>query len=193
MHDLGIPSGAPVVALVGHMRPGKGHEVAVRAWPAVLEDSPDARLLLVGDGPLEDDVRRLARELGVEGRVVFAGARDDVQDLLPGVSLVLLPTRSEALPTALLEAAACGIATVATDVGGVPEVVVDGETGWLVQRPVPDLIAAAVRAALGDADELRRRGEAARARAERCFDSATWADELHARYAAAAASRRVAR
>jgi glycosyltransferase involved in cell wall biosynthesis len=184
--ELGIPSGAPVIALVGHMRPGKGHEVAVRAWPEVLAGYPDARLVLIGDGPLEQDLRRLAREEGVDSRVVFAGARDDVQDLLPGATLALLPTQMEALPTALLEAAASGIATVATDVGGVPEVVVDGETGWLVARPDQDLIAGAVLKALGDPVELRRRGAAARARAERCFTSAAWADELYARYAAVA-------
>ena len=130
--DLGIPSGVPVVALVGHMRIGKGQDVAVRAWPEVLATQPDARLLLVGNGPLEAELRQSARDLGVESRVVFAGARDDVQEILPRATLVVLPTRMEALPTALMEAAAAGIPSVATDVGGVPEVVVDGETGWLV-------------------------------------------------------------
>ena len=81
--ELGIPSGVPVAALVGHMRIGKGQDVAVRAWPEVLAAEPDARLLLVGNGPLEDDLRRLARDLGVESRVVFAGVRDDVQEILP--------------------------------------------------------------------------------------------------------------
>jgi glycosyltransferase involved in cell wall biosynthesis len=187
--ELGIPSGAPVVALVGHMRPGKGHEVAVRAWPEVLAGHPDARLLLIGDGPLEHSLHELARALEVDSRVVFAGARDDVQELLPGATLALLPTRTEALPTALLEAAASGIATVATDVGGVPEVVVDGETGWLVARPDQELIADAVGKALGDPAELQRRGAAARARAERFFGSAAWADALYARYASVTAGR----
>jgi glycosyltransferase involved in cell wall biosynthesis len=189
--DLGIPSGVPVAALVGHMRIGKGQDVAVRAWPEVLAAEPDARLLLVGNGPLEDDLRRLARELGVEARVVFAGARDDVQEILPRVSLVVLPTRMEALPTALIEAAASGIPSVATDVGGVPEVVVDGETGWLVEGPTPQGFAAALRTALGDPAERRRRGAAARARAERIFGAAAWAERLAECYSAVAGGRTV--
>jgi glycosyltransferase involved in cell wall biosynthesis len=78
-------------------------------------------------------------------------------------------------------------------VGGVPEVVVDRETGWLVPQPEPDQIAAAVTRALTDPVELRRRGQAARARAERCFGSAAWADELAARYAAVARPGQAAR
>jgi glycosyltransferase involved in cell wall biosynthesis len=98
----------------------------------------------------------------------------------------------EALPTALLEAAAAGVATVATNVGGVPEVVVDGETGWLVDAPDPRLFAAALTTALGDPAELRRRAVRARARAEAVFSSQVWADELHERYAAVAGGRTVA-
>lgn len=185
--ELGVPAGAPVVAVVGHMRIGKGQDVAVRAWPEVVAEHPEARLLLIGNGPLEDEYRDLARSLGVADRVVFAGARDDVAAILPRTTLVALPTRMEALPTALLEAAASGVASVATDVGGVPEVVVDGETGWLVPAPEPGLFAAALRDALRDPARLRARGAAARRRAEECFGSAAWADRLAARYAAVAA------
>ncbi len=193
--ELGIPAGVPVVSVVGHMRTGKGQEVAVRAWPEVVAEHPEARLLLIGNGPLEDELRDLTRSLGVADRVVFAGARDDVAAILPRSTLVALPTRMEALPTALLEAAAAGVASVATDVGGVPEVVVDGETGWLVPAPAPGLLpdpglfATALRDALRDPARLRARGAAARRRAEECFGSAEWADRLAARYAAVAAGR----
>lgn len=184
--SLGIPAGAPVVALVGHMRIGKGQDVAVRAWPEVVSAVPDAHLLLIGDGPLEEGLRRTARELGVESRVVFAGARDDVHEILPRTTLVVLPTRMEALPTALLEAAASGVASVATDVGGVPEVVVDGESGWLVDQPDPQSFATALGRALGDDAERRRRGAAARRRAEELFGSSAWAERLAELYAVVA-------
>jgi len=189
--ELGIPAGAPVAAVVGHMRPGKGQEIAVRAWPEVVASHPEARLLLIGNGPLESELMALSRELGVGDRVVFAGARDDVQQLMPHVTLAVLPTFMEALPTVLMEASACGVATVATNVGGVPEVVADGETGWLVDAPEPALFAAALVDALADDDERRRRGQAARARAEKFFDASSWVRELRTRYAAAAAGRTV--
>jgi glycosyltransferase involved in cell wall biosynthesis len=114
--------------------------------------------------------------------VVFAGSRGDVEELLPRTDLVVLPTRSEALPTVLMEAAASGVASVATAVGGVPEVVVDGETGWLVDEAAPAPFAAALCAALSDPAEIRRRGRAARMRAESHFSSAAWADRLTACY-----------
>ncbi|MBB3083608.1 glycosyltransferase [Geodermatophilus sabuli] len=189
--EFGIPAGVPVAALVGHMRPGKGQEEAVRAWPDVVSACPDARLLLIGNGPLEERLRGLARDLGVASHVVFAGARDDVQELLPRVTVVVQPTHSEALPTALLEASACGVPAVATAVGGVPEVVVDGETGWLFASPAPDLVAASVKEALGDPVERERRGAAARARVEAVFSSADWAEALATRYAAVAGGRAV--
>lgn len=185
--DLGIPADVPVATLVGHMRPGKGQEVAVQAWPQVLSAEPDARLVLVGSGPHEQSLRALTRDLGVEGRVVFAGARDDVEALLPPSTVVVLPTRMEALPTALVEAAASGVPSVATAVGGVPEVVVDGETGWLVTAPRAELFASALREALADPVASAQRGAAARRRAEAVFDSSRWVQRLLAEYRRAVA------
>ncbi|SET54944.1 glycosyltransferase [Geodermatophilus poikilotrophus] len=193
--ELGVPAGVPVVTVVGHMRIGKGQDVAVRAWPQVLAEHPEARLLLIGNGPREEELRALARDLGVASRVVFAGARDDVARILRCTTLVALPTRMEALPTVLLEAAASGVPSVATDVGGVPEVVVDGETGWLVPAPAPGVLpdpgsfATALRDALRDPARLRARGAAARRRAEERFGSRQWAERLTDRYAAVAAGR----
>ena len=160
------------------MRPGKGHEVAIRAWPKVLLGAPDARLLLIGDGPLEQQLRDLTDRLGIADRVVFAGARDDVAAVLRHSSLVVLPTRSEALPTVLMEAAASGVASVATAVGGVPEVIVEGETGWLVATDTADAFADALTVALVDRAETGRRGRTARAHAEQQFGSAAWAQRL---------------
>lgn len=180
--EINVPQGVPVVTLVGHMRPGKGQEVAVRAWPAVLSHVPDARLLLVGDGPQEPALRALVQELRLDGRIVFAGARQDVDALLPASTLVVLPTRMEALPTVLLEASASGVPSVATAVGGVPEVVVDGETGWLVPQPSAELFAATLSRALTDPAALHARGAAARQRAEQLFDARDWAARLAAEY-----------
>lgn len=178
--DLGGPwSGGPVVAVVAALRPGKGHEQALRVWPQVRAAVPDARLLLVGAGPLELRLRAVAAELGLcETAVVFAGLRTDVPDLLRGVDVVLLPSESEALPTTLVEAAAAGRPAVATRVGGVSEVVVDDVTGVLV--PPSDLAALreAVIGLLIDPARRERMGAAARDRAETTFDAAVWVQRL---------------
>jgi len=189
--ELGLPPDAPVVTVVGHMRYGKGHDVAVEAWPRVLDEFPDARLLLVGDGPNLAGLRRRTGELGITGRVVFAGPRGDMPGVLHASDLVLLPTRIEALPTVLLEAAACGVPAVATRVGGVPEVVDDGVTGLLFPAPEPGHASEAVRNALrlrrDDPTAFATMGKAARARATSEFDARVWTGRLATAYRTAIA------
>lgn len=188
---LSLPPKAAIVCMVGHMRPGKGQHVAIEAWPAVLRSAPEARLVLVGSGPNEDHLRRQVNRLGLADRVIFTGIRDDVHLLLRSSTLAVLPTRMEALPTVLIEAAASGVASVATAVGGVPEVVLDGKTGWLVAAPRADLFARALREALSDPLEVTRRGAAARHRAELHFGARMWATHLRDRYQTACRRRRV--
>jgi glycosyltransferase involved in cell wall biosynthesis len=182
---LGVPSGAPVVSIVGALRGRKGHAVALRAWPAVLRAFPDAHLLIVGDGPENESLRSLARELDIDHRVVFAGTRTDVASLIRASSLLLLPSQHEALPTTLIEAAACGRAVIATDVDGVPEVVIDGETGLLVPVDDADALAGALLVLLGDEDRRRAMGVRARRYAEERFDVHRWAERLGDVYAEA--------
>ena len=191
--EFSVPSGAPVVTMVGALRARKGQDVAVRAWPEVLRDFPDARLLLVGDGIEREALQARARELGVIERVIFAGTRTDVSRLLRASTLVVLPSEHEALPTTLIEAAACGRPVVASDVDGIPEVVVSGVTGLLV--PVGDDVALAreVTALLGDVPRRIRMGESARAMAEERFNARRWAERLYEVYEQAAHGGRLGR
>ena len=191
--DLGIPEHAPAVTMVGALRKRKGQDYAVQAWPRVLERCPDARLLLVGSGPEERGLRDRAKELGVSDSVVFAGMRTDIPEVLRASSLVVLPSESEALPTTLIEAAASGLAAVAFRVGGVPEVVSHGETGFLVDTGDVEGFASSVVRLLED-DALRARmGEAARRLAEERFDAETWVRRMRAVYEAAASGHRLDR
>jgi glycosyltransferase involved in cell wall biosynthesis len=181
--DLGIPSGAPVATIVGALRAPKGHADAVATWPTVLAAHPEARLLIVGSGAEEASLRAAVASEGLDGRVIFAGSRTDVPRILRASTLALLPTRTEALPTALIEAAAAGRPSVASAIPGVAEVVEDGSTGLTV--PVGDVPALA-RAVVGllDDPELRARmGAAARQRAERCFSARVWSRRLGDLYA----------
>ena len=180
--DLDVPEGAPLVTIVGALRWRKGHWVALDAWPSVLASVPQARLLIVGDGPEAQTLRAKAHELGIEESVIFAGMRTDVADIIRASTLLVLPSQHEALPTTLIEAAACGRAVVATDVDGVPEVVEDGETGLLVPFGDAAALARALVALLED--EPRRLAMEGRARrlAQERFDMRLWARKLKEAY-----------
>jgi L-malate glycosyltransferase len=102
-----------------------------------------SRLVLVGDGPDAPYVLRLADELGLKNRVIFLGAQDSVETILCKADLFLLPSASESFGLAALEALACGVPVVASIVGGVPELIKDGEVGYLA--PIGDVNAMAAR------------------------------------------------
>lgn len=185
--DLPIPPGAPVVTVVAALRAAKGHEVALQAWPQVRARVPDATLLVVGDGP-HGPVLRARAGAGV----IFAGSREDVPAVLRASTLALLPSLTEALPTVMIEAAACGLAAVATTVGGIPETVQHGRTGLLVPPGDPVALADAVTTLLTD-DQLRHRfGQAGRRFAEERFDLRQWAQQLARLYEQAVAGPRPA-
>ncbi|MBV9660139.1 MAG: glycosyltransferase family 4 protein [Acidimicrobiales bacterium] len=183
--DLGIPSGAAVSVLPAALRGYKGHEAAIEAWPEVRAAVPNAVLLFAGSGPQELALRALAEKREVAGSVVFAGFRTDVARLLQAASLVVLPSESEALPTVLMEAAACGRAAVASTAGGIPEVVQDHVTGLLVPPRDPEALAAAVTELLVNEGRRREMETAARDRAEAQFSLTHWAGQLREVYESA--------
>jgi glycosyltransferase involved in cell wall biosynthesis len=185
--DLGIPAGVPVAALVAAFHRRKGHEEALRAWPGVLERVPEARLLLVGAGAEEANIRRTIDELGIDERVVVAGLRSDVPAIMRASTLVLLPSRSEAVPTVLIEAAACGRAIVATRAGGNWEALEDERSGLLVALDDVPALAGSLAALLGDPERAATMGRAGRALAEERFDATVWAERLNAIYEGAIA------
>ncbi len=187
--DLGLRDNVPLVTVLGRLGTGKGQEHAIAAWPEVAAAVPDARLLLVGDGPLEGSLREQCRALGVEDSVVFAGRRGDAERILAASTITCLPTIREALPTALIEAAACGIPAVATEGSGVAEVIDDGVTGLLVPYADHRRIAGSVIELLRDAPRRADMGGAARLLAEQRFDAHLWVEQLRDVYTAAIADR----
>jgi glycosyltransferase involved in cell wall biosynthesis len=189
-HQVRIPNGAPVVSISGALRATKGHALAIAAWHSVLSRVPEARLLIVGDGPERATLRRQVQRAGLQHRVVFAGRIDDEGErvnIVRASDIALLPSYGEALPMALIEASACARPVVATDVGGVREVVLDDISGTLVP---PGDITAIADAAIGlllDHDRRARMGQAGRALVEERFDMHSWARQLLGIYAKAAA------
>ena len=164
---LGIGLSVPVVLLPAVLRAGKGHDVMLEAMPEVRRRIPLAQLLVAGGGELEAELRARAEPLGEAVR--FLGARDDMPDLYAASDAVVLPSWSEALPTALMEAAAAGRPVVATRVGGIPEVVEHDRTGLLVPPGDAAALADAVVRLVDDPPRAQAWGAAARTRARESF------------------------
>ncbi len=129
---LQLPADVPVAAIVAALRPEKNHELFLKAAALVREEVPEARFLVVGDGPRRGPLEALARDLSLDGAVQFLGTRADVPEVLSLASVAVLTSKMESSPVSILEASACEKPVVATRVGSVPESVLDGETGYLV-------------------------------------------------------------
>lgn len=164
---LGLDDAAFVVTAVGRLVPVKGFDLLVDALPALVAAVPDAHVVLVGDGPERADLERRAAAHGLAARLHLLGARSDIACCLRASDVLAAPSRNEGMGRVLVEAMALGVPVVAAAVGGIPDVVVDGECGHLV--PPDDVAALAAQlAALGrDRERARALGTAAMTRAER--------------------------
>ena len=163
--------GPPLVVAVGRLAEPKDALTLVRALAGVHDRQFTA--VLIGDGPDRPSVEAEVRRLELQDVVALAGTRDDVPELLARADVFALSSRSEGAPVSILEAMAAGLPVVASSVGGVPELVADGETGLLVPPGDPAAMAAALGRLLEDVDLRRRLGAAGRDRALRCFDVRT--------------------
>ena len=156
---------APLIGFVGRLSPEKGPEVAVRAAMLLQARCPQAHLVMVGEGPMHAELEAQIAILGLAGKVHLLGPRNDMPDVYNDLDLLVCSSYSEALPLALMEAMASGLPTVATRVGGVPDIVEHGQTVWLVGPGDFDDIANRCAQLLTD-DELRQHmGRRARVRA----------------------------
>jgi glycosyltransferase involved in cell wall biosynthesis len=172
----------PRLIAVGRLKAPKDFVTLIRALAALAGEEFEA--LIVGDGPDRDAVEAEIRNLGLENRVRLAGERDDVPELLASSDVFVLSSRSEGLPVSVLEAMAGELPVVASDVGGVAELVVDGETGLLVPPGDEAALGQALGRLVQDRDLRRTLGAAGRARAEACFDLVSFKKahlELYAR------------
>ena len=186
---LGIPEGVPVMGWVGRMVPIKGADVFVEALGML--PNCDWVACIVGDGPQRSTLERRAEELGVGDRVVFAGAVPDAPRLYQAFDLFVLSSRSEGTPMALLEAVGEGVCAVATEVGGVPDVLKDGSGGWLVPPESPSELASVLMRAMSHPQEVARRAERGRQRVQDYFGPGQWLDRHEEVYRSAIAERSV--
>jgi glycogen(starch) synthase len=179
-----IPAGPPRILCLGRLVRSKGFDLALTAFASILSRMPDARLVLGGDGPeraaLEQDIARL----GLESAVELLGWVDpeEVPDLINRVTLVLIPSRDDGLPNVAKEAGLMARPVVATQVGGLPEVILHQDTGLLVKPNDPDALATAALHLLENPEEAARMGQSARARVQELFDFERYVDAYDALY-----------
>ena len=180
---LGLEPGAFVIVGLGRLIPIKGFDLLVRALPSVSAHIDAVRALLVGDGPERRSLEALAASLSVSGRLRMAAETRDVTPHLVAADVVAVPSRNEGMGRVIVEAMALSRPVVATAVGGIPDVVTDGETGRLIAPDDVEALAASL-VELGRDPALRRKlGEAARQRAE-AFSTAAASERLLDVYAA---------
>ncbi len=187
--SLGLPEDAFVFVIVARLSAAKDHANLLRAFVKVAAAAPHARLVVVGDGELRDDVERLRRELSLEDRVVLTGSRHDIPELVGAFDGFVLSSYTEGLAMTLLEAMAAELPIVATRVGGNAEVVIDGETGLLVPPRDTERLGEALLWMASHADTARAMGARGRERALAHFSIEAMVDAYEDAYARALARR----
>lgn len=163
--DLGAGPESVLFAVIGRLEPQKAHRDLLAAFARLVRSATvDVQLAVVGTGPLAGELEALARELGIDHHVVFAGFRSDVPELLQALDVVVFSSLYEGLPVALLEAMAAGRCVVTTDVPGILEAVREEREALVAPRSSPPALAAALERAAGDGELRARLGDAARRR-----------------------------
>ncbi len=162
--EFGVPVGTPIIGTVGRLVIEKGYEHLLEALKLARAEVPDLRWLAVGDGHLLPALTARAAALGLDGAVIWAGLRHDVESLLPAMDLWVMSSIEEGLPVALLEAMAAGCPIVATRIGGIPDAVDDGREALLVPVADPAALAQAIVQLLRAPERAHSLGDAARAR-----------------------------
>lgn len=174
--------GSSVVIFSGRFVRRKGIPFLLEAWKTVAGAVSGARLVLLGDGPLLGEMKRAVEELNISDTVYFAGHVSDVADHLRAADIFVLPSLQEGMPNALLEAMACGLPAVATKIGGVVDIVRDGENGILVEPGNPEALAEGVSRLLADSSCAERIGRAAAATISQHFSLETVAGKYLSLY-----------
>lgn len=165
--ELGLDPGTPLIGTAAVMRPQKALDVLITAHAHVLQAVPQAHLVLAGEGERRSDLERQARQLGIESRTHFLGRRTDVDSIVRSLDVAAMSSDFEGTPLFAFECMANRTPLVATSVGGLPDVIVNGQTGLLVPPRQPRELAAAITSLLMDPDRRLRMAAAA---AERLSD-----------------------
>jgi glycosyltransferase involved in cell wall biosynthesis len=169
LDELGLDESNKLVGIVARLDPIKNHALLINAMKEVHERIPEARLIVVGDGPLSDELEQQTSELNVKDVVIFMGERGDVPRILSGLDLFVLSSLSEGMSITLVEAMAAGLPIVVTDVGGNPSIISSEENGTIVPSDDREALSEAITRLLNDEVNATQLGVKARKRFEEEF------------------------
>ena len=184
--ELDVEDSEHLVLFVGRLRPVKGVEYGIRAFAKALEQNPNMKLALVGEGDQRNQLESLSTELGIENNVRFLGARKDLPNVFSACDSVIMPSLNEGFPRVAIEAMASSKPVIATRVGGVPEAIIDGQSGILVPSKDVEAMAKAIVNIATNSELSNRLGLAARQRTEQRFTASNYVarlDEMYTRLA----------
>jgi glycosyltransferase involved in cell wall biosynthesis len=168
-HEFGISRDAPLIAFIGRMVWEKGLEYFIQSIPIINQRAPNARFLLVGDGPLRQQAELLVQSLDIEKKVTFTGFRSDISRVLATIDILVIPSLFEGFPMITLEAMAMAKAIVATNIPGITEQISNGEEGILVPSRNPEALAVAILRLVQDSNLSVSIGSKAQQKVENCF------------------------
>jgi glycosyltransferase involved in cell wall biosynthesis len=167
-----------LVGIVAHLADHKGHQYLIQATKILKQQSPKIKTIIVGEGPLSMELNRQAKELDVEDIVFFLGFRKDIPKILSSLDLFVLSSYLEGMGSSILDAMACRLPVVATNVGGIPEVVIHGETGLLVPPRNPTALARAILKLYSNKTLASRLGQKGYEFVHRKFSAEAMADKV---------------
>ncbi|MFH0785253.1 MAG: glycosyltransferase [Pseudomonadota bacterium] len=167
--ELGIPEKSRIIGAIGRLHPSKGHQDLISAFARLAAEMPDIFLLIVGEGELRLKLEKQAKDSNLGDRILFAGCRSDIADLLSIMDVFVHPSHWEGMPNALMEAMAIGKPIVASGIDGIRALIAEGQTGFLVHPGSAEEIAAQVRRLLADRNLAGKLGESAAQRMKERF------------------------
>jgi glycosyltransferase involved in cell wall biosynthesis len=180
--ELGIPINHSVIGTIAHLEEHKGLKYLLEAASLLLASRRDISFLFVGEGALKEKLKKLCVDLKIEKTVIFAGERNDMPEILFSIDIFVLPSLREGLPLTILEAMACGRPVIATNVGGIPEAVKDGENGILVYPKDPEALYRAMNELLGDREKREKMGRIGKRMCDESFRAQTMVEKIEDLY-----------
>jgi glycosyltransferase involved in cell wall biosynthesis len=180
--ELGIPHNHTVISTIAHMEEHKGLDCLLESASLLLKSRSDISFLLVGEGTLKEEFKKLSVSLKIDKNVIFTGERSDVSEILLLTDIFVLPSLREGLPLVILEAMDCGKPIIATNVGGIPEVVDDGVTGILVPTGDFKALYNAMIELLNNTEKMKEMGNKGRRIFSEYFHSEIMVDKIEALY-----------